>query len=139
MKMTNLVMVNLMNTLQAYGTKKLPQKISFAITRNLMKISKEYEAYDSQLKKLFESYSDHIIKDEDGNNKINASGIPIVDDSVKTEFNEQIKDLLDIEIDIDIYLIDPEIFNYDDKGIYDAMSAQDIIVLQSILCDMNKE
>lgn len=139
MKMTNLVMVNLMNTLQAYGTKKLPQKISFAITRNLMKISKEYEAYDSQLKKLFESYSDHIIKDEDGNNKINASGIPIVDDSVKTEFNEQIKDLLDIEIDIDIYLIDPEIFNYDDKGIYDAMSAQDIIVLQSVLCDMNKE
>lgn len=139
MKMTNLVMVNLMNTLQAYGMKKLPQKISFAITRNLMKISKEYEAYDSQLKKLFESYSDHIIKDEDGNNKINASGIPIVDDSVKTEFNEQIKDLLDIEIDIDIYLIDPEIFNYDDKGIYDAMSAQDIIVLQSVLCDMNKE
>lgn len=139
MKITNLVMVNLMNTLQAYGTKKLPQKISFAITRNLMKISKEYEAYDTQLKKLFETYSDHIIKDEDGNNKINASGIPIVDDSVKTEFNEQIKDLLDIEIDIDIYLIDPEIFNYDDKGIYDAMSAQDIIVLQSVLCDMNKE
>lgn len=139
MKMTNLVMVNLMNTLQAYGTKKLPQKISFAITRNLMKISKEYEAYDSQLKKLFESYSDHIIKDENGNNKINASGIPIVDDSVKTEFNEQIKDLLDIEIEIDLYLIDPEVFNYDDKGIYDAMSAQDIIVLQSVLCDMNKE
>ncbi len=139
MKMTNLVMVNLMNTLQVYSTKKLPQKISFAITRNLMKISKEYEAYDSQLKKLFESYSDHIIKDKDGNNKINASGIPIVDDSVKTEFNEQIKDLLNIEIDIDIYLIDPEIFNYDDKGIYDAMSAQDIIVLQSVLCDMNKE
>ncbi len=139
MKMTNLVMVNLMNTLQAYSVKKLPQKISFAITRNLMKISKEYEAYDTQLKKLFESYSDHIIKDENGNNKINTSGIPIVDDSVKTEFNEQIKDLLDIEIDIDMYLIDPEIFNYDDKGIYDAMSAQDIIVLQSVLCDMNKE
>lgn len=40
MKMTNLVMVNLMNTLQAYSAKKLPQKISFAITRNLIKISK---------------------------------------------------------------------------------------------------
>lgn len=139
MKMTNLVMVNLMNTLQAYSAKKLPQKISFAITRNLMKISKEYEAYDTQLKKLFETYSDHIIKDKDGNNKTNANGIPIVDDSVKAEFNEQIKDLLNIEIDLDMYLVDPEIFNYDDKGIYDAMSAQDIIVLQSVLCDMNKE
>lgn len=140
MKMTNLVMVNLMNTLQAYSTKKLPQKISFAITRNLIKISKEYEIYDTQLKKLFETYSDHIIKDEDGNDKTNTNGIPIVDDSVKTEFNEQIKDLLNIEIDIEMYLVDPEIFNYDDKeGIYNAMSAQDIIVLQSVLCDMNKE
>lgn len=139
MKMTNLVMVNLMNTLQAYSTKKLPQKISFAITRNLIKISKEYEIYDTQLKKLFETYSDHIIKDKDGNDKTNTNGIPIVDDSVKAEFNEQIKDLLNIEIDLDMYLVDPEIFNYDDKGIYDAMSAQDIIVLQSVLCDMNKE
>lgn len=139
MKMTNLVMVNLMNTLQAYSAKKLPQKISFAITRNLIKISKEYEIYDTQLKKLFETYSDHIIKDKDGNDKTNTNGIPIVDDSVKTEFNEQIKDLLNIEIDLNMYLVDPEIFNYDDKGIYDAMSAQDIIVLQSVLCDMNKE
>ena len=139
MKMTNLVMVNLINTLQAYSVKKLPQKISFAITRNLMKFSKEYEVYNTQLKKIFEAYSDHIIKDEDSNNKTNANGIPIVDDSVKAEFNEQIKDLLDIEIEIDLYLIDPEVFNYDDKGIYDAMSAQDIIVLQSVLCDMNKD
>lgn len=139
MKMTNFTMVNIMRSLQNYSDKKLPQKISFALTRNLMKISKEYEIYDAQLKKLFESYSDRIVKDDNGNMRTYDSGIPIVDDSIKVEFNEQISELLNIKIEVDMYYIDPDVFDYDDKGIYDAMSAQDIMVLQSILCKQDNE
>lgn len=139
MKMTNFTLVNMMNVLQSYSDKKLPQKISFAITRNLMKISKEYSVYDAQLKKLFESYSDHMVKDDDGNMQTYDSGIPIVDESIKAEFDEQISELLNIEIEVDMYYIDPDVFDYDDKGIYDAMSAQDIMVLQSILCKQDNE
>lgn len=134
MKMTNLVLVNLLNTLNLYSVKKLPQKISYAITRNLMQISKEYEVYDAQLKKIFEEYSEHMIKDEKGNVKVNQNGIPLVDAVVSDEFGEQIADLLNIEIDIDMYYINSDVFDYDDKGFYDAMSAQDIMILQSILC-----
>ena len=139
MKITNFTMINMINILQSYSDKKLPQKISFAITRNLMKITKEYSVYDTQLKKLFESYSDHMVKDDDGNVQTYDSGIPIVDDSIKAEFDEQISELLNIEIEVDMYYIDPEVFDYDDKGIYDAMSAQDIMVLQSILCKQDNE
>lgn len=139
MKMTNFTLVNMMNVLQSYSDKKLPQKISFAITRNLMKISKEYSVYDAQLKKLFESYSDHMVKDDDGNMQTYDSGIPIVDESIKAEFDEQISELLNIEIEVDMYYIDQDVFDYDDKGIYDAMSAQDIMVLQSILCKQDNE
>lgn len=139
MKMTNFTLVNMMNVLQSYSDKKLPQKISFAITRNLMKISKEYSVYDAQLKKLFESYSNHMVKDDDGNMQTYDSGIPIVDESIKAEFDEQISELLNIEIEVDMYYIDPDVFDYDDKGIYDAMSAQDIMVLQSILCKQDNE
>lgn len=139
MKMTNFTLVNMMNVLQSYSDKKLPQKISFAITRNLMKISKEYSVYDAQLKKLFESYSNHMVKDDDGNMQTYDSGIPIVDESIKAEFDEEISELLNIEIEVDMYYIDPDVFDYDDKGIYDAMSAQDIMVLQSILCKQDNE
>lgn len=139
MKMTNFTLVNMVNALQNYSDKKLPQKISFAITRNLIKISKEYDVYDTQLKKLFESYSDHMVKDDEGNIQTYDSGIPIVDDSIKVEFDEQISELLNIEIEVDMYYIDPDVFDYDDKGIYDAMSAQDIMVLQSILCKQDNE
>ena len=137
--MTNFTLVNMVNALQNYSDKKLPQKISFAITRNLIKISKEYDVYDTQLKKLFESYSDHMVKDDEGNIQTYDSGIPIVDDSIKAEFDEQISELLNIEIEVDMYYIDPDVFDYDDKGIYDAMSAQDIMVLQSILCKQDNE
>lgn len=139
MKTTNFTMVNMIRVLQNYSDKKLPQKISFAITRNLMKVSKEYEAYDAQLKKLFETYSNYMVKDDDGNIQTYDSGVPIVDDSIKAEFDEQIAELLNIEIEVDMYYIDPEVFDYDDKGIYDAMSAQDIMVLQSILCKQDNE
>lgn len=135
MKTTNFVLVNMMNTLQNYSERKLPQKISYAITRNMMIISKECEVYDTQLKKIFEEYSEHMVKDENEELKLSESNLPIVDEDVKDEYNEQITDLLNIEVDIDMYYINSELFNYDDKGIYDAMSAHDIMILQSILCE----
>ena len=64
--MTNFVLINLMNTLHAYVEKKLPQKISYAITRNIMNITREYQIYESQLKKIFDEYSEYMIKDDKG-------------------------------------------------------------------------
>lgn len=135
MKIKNYTLISMMNTLQNYSSKKLPQKISYAITRNLMQFSKEYEVYDAQLNKIFETYSDRMVKDEEGNAKTNQNGIPMVGDEVSEEYMEQISDLLNIEIDLDIHYVDSEIFDYDDRGIYDSMSAQDIMVLMSILCN----
>ena len=135
MKITNLTLIGIINTLEKFGEKKLPQKISYAITRNLMCLSKEYQVYEKQLNKIFAEYTDHIVKDEHGNMKLNSNGIPIVDDSVSNEFGSQISDLLNIEIQTDLFIIPFESFNYDDKGIYDAMSAQDIMLLKSILCN----
>lgn len=135
MKVTNFVLINLMNTLGVYCNKKLPQKISYAITRNMMSISKEYSIYEKQLNLIFANYKSHMIKNENGDIEVNQNGIPIVDDDIKDEFDEQIIDLLNIEINLDMFYIDQDFFNYDDKGIYDVLSAQDIIVLQSVLCE----
>ena len=61
MKVTNYVLVNIVNTLQAYADKHLPQRISYAIMRTLTNASGEYSIYETQLTKLFESYSDKTI------------------------------------------------------------------------------
>ncbi len=137
MKVTNFVLVNMINTLNEYQDKKLPQKISYAIMRNMMTLTNDYEIYDKQLKKLFSDYDEHIIKDINGNPQLSNNGIPIVDEDTTQEFNEQITDLLNIEIEIELYQISDDVFLYDDSEKFDALSPNDILVLRSILCKEN--
>lgn len=135
MKMTNLTMINVMNTLNAYSNKKLPQKISFAITKNLLVINKEYQAYEIELKKIFNEYADYFIMDENGNKTYNNQGIPLVTEEKSTEYQNDIYELLSIDVDVDLYLIDLDCFDYDDRfNNYDNLSAHEIATLQSIIC-----
>lgn len=139
MKMSNYTMVNVLNTLNSFGNKKLPQKISYAITRNIMIFRKEYEFYEREFGKLLVKYDKDIEKDVDGNMVHNKDGVPVVNGEASKDFYNELNELLMIELDISIYQISPEVFDYEDSERYDAMSASEIIQLQSIICDMANE
>ena len=134
MKITNMRLVNIANTLEYYMKKKLPQKISYAITKNMIVVSSEYKIYNEQLQKLFADFDEHIEKDEEGNMKVNGNGIPLVDKSVSEDFYKELSDLLNIVVDVNFYYIDQEVFDYEDNDRYDPLSAADIINLQAIIC-----
>lgn len=134
MKVTNFGLVGMLNQLNKYSERKLPQKISYAITRNIILATNEYKIYETQLNKLMEEYSDDMVKDESGNLKINDAGIPEVNDSVKAEYFDKLAELLNLEIELNIYTIDESVFDYDDDDKYDSLSPKEIINLQSILC-----
>ena len=62
-------------------------------------------------------------------------GIPKVDDTHEDDYISEINELLDMEIEIDdFYNIKDDAFDYIDSDRYDALTASDIINLQSILC-----
>lgn len=135
MKTTNYAIVNMINILKSFAEKKFPQKISYAITRNLILLQKDYDCYIKSLNKLFTDYDKHMVRDENKNIISNDIGIPIVESSVAKEFDEEISNLLNIEIDIEPYYIPEDVFDYEDSANrYDSLSAADIISLQSILC-----
>ena len=113
----------MLNQLAEYQNAKLPQKISYAITKNLITLQKEYDVYEAQLNKIIASYSDHILKDEN-NNPIMNNGIPVVDQSVFKDYHEQIEDLLD-----------EDAFDYDSNNMYTALSPNDNIRLQNLLAE----
>lgn len=139
MKIINLELLNMMNILNAFAEKKLPQKISYAITRNLILLQKDYDCYMKSLKKLFSDYDEYIIKDENGDMVSNDLGIPIVGSEVQKEFNEELSNLLNIEIEIEPYHIPENVFDYEDNvHCYDSLSAVDIINLQHVLCKQEK-
>lgn len=135
MKLTNFAIVNMMNTLEKFAEKKLPQRISYAITKNLILLQSEYDCYIKSLNKLFVNYDEYMVRDENKNIMSNDMGIPIVDSNVAKEFNEEISNLLNIEIEVQLYCILEDVFDYEDNANrYDSLSAADIINLQTVLC-----
>ena len=125
----------MLNNLSKYKDTKLPQKISYAITKNNIILSKEYEYYESEINKIKELYSTHMFKDKNGEIEMYSNGIPrLDDDTLEKEMIHRINELLLIENDIDMHIIDEDCFNYDDcNGKYDVLSPIEIMNLQRIL------
>ena len=120
MKVNNFTLVNIMNNLKRFGEKKLPQKISYAIMKNIYIINKDIEIYEKSLQKIIDSYKDYFVKDE-----ILENGLPKVDDEHMEDYITEINELLAFEVDIDLYYIDED---------YDSISAADLIQLRMIIC-----
>ncbi len=139
MKVNNYFLINMMNTLNAYAEKKLPQKINYAIIRNLLILQKEVEIYENQLKKILDEYTEHFVKDEEGNVIHSDSGLPVVSEEVHNDFYEQVNELLNIEIDVNMYYVKEEVFDYEERDYHDPLTGKDILVLQSIICKKSEE
>lgn len=144
-KFKNSEIINAMNILGAFEDKKLPQKISYAILKNSSIISNEYNIYSKSLKKLFNDYDEYFEKDKDGNLRIDkVTGVPLVKDrEIKNEFSKELEDLLLTEVEIDLYYIPENVFEYDDSnGRYDSLTAKEIFLLMNLICkgeDKKKE
>ena len=129
MKVNNFTLVNMMNNLKRFGEKKLPQKISYAIMKNIYIINKDSGIYEKSLQKIIDSYKDYFVKDE-----ILENGLPKVDDEHMEDYITEINELLAFEVDIDLYYIDEDVFDYEDSDRYDSISAADLIQLRMIIC-----
>lgn len=103
MKLSNEKLVNSIGVLNKLTNMELPIKLSYAFSKNITKIDRELTAYNKERQKLVEKYGE---KDEEGNLKTKKDGtINILDiDS----FNKDLKEILDIETEVDIHLIDLE-------------------------------
>lgn len=134
MKMTNGILVNLLNTLGSYSEYKLPQKIGYTITRNMMVVQKEYAVYEKQMKKIFENFKEYTLKDDDGNLLFEENGLPKIEQDHLPDFIKEMNELLSIEVDIELYHVDESVFDFEDSARFDPLSPNDIMILQSILC-----
>lgn len=134
MKIKNASLISIVNTLQKYSNHKLPQKISYAIMRNLECLSKDSNAYTKSLNKIIDDFKNYYVIGEDGEPLIdNATLLPIIDEEHKEDFKKEINDLLDIDIEIPLYTIEQSSFDYDGEK-YSPLSAAEIYELQNVLC-----
>lgn len=134
MKVNNIGMVNIINTLKSYSDKKLPQRISYAITRSMTLLKQQYGDYETQLNKIYDSYREYFVCNQNGMIEVTKYGYPVVVQDKAEEFKEEILELLNIQIDIDVFSIPESYFNYDESDKYDVLTANQINELTAILC-----
>ena len=108
MKLSNEKLVNSIGVLSKLTNMELPIKLSYAFSKNITKIDRELTAYNKERQKLIEKYGE---KDEEGKLKTKEDGtINILDiDS----FYKDLKEILEIETEVDIHVIDLENINVD--------------------------
>ena len=135
MKIKNIDLVNLTNLFGSCSNKRLPQKLAYAIMKNMRILDKDLSIYREMLQKIFEAYKPYSEKDDKGEVKVNEQGIPIVDKDHEKEFYDEINSLLLLEIEVQFYTISEEVFDYDEGDRYDSLSVQDMINLQEVLCE----
>lgn len=139
MKYKNIEIVNIVNFLNSISEKKLPQKISYAIMRNTSNFQKECNYYKQALKKILESYKDFFVKKFDDELVMTSIGVPLVDDKHMEEYTEEIQELLNIEVEIQIYKIDSKDFDYEDhNGKYDVLTVKELLQLTNLFCKEDK-
>ncbi|MDY2632370.1 MAG: hypothetical protein SPH93_16165 [Clostridium sp.] len=108
MKLSNEKLVNSIGVLSKLTNMELPIKLSYAFSKNITNIDRELVAYNKERQKLIEKYGE---KDKEGNLKTKEDGtINILNID---NFNKELKEILEIETEVDIHLIDLESTNVD--------------------------
>ena len=140
MKYKNIEVVSIVNFLNSISEKKLPQKISYAIMRNTSNFQKECNYYEQALKKILEGYKDFFVKKSDDELVMTSIGVPLVDNKHMKEYTEEIQELLDIEVEIQIYKIDSKDFDYEDpNGKYDVLTVKELLQLTNLFYKEDKQ
>ena len=137
MKLRNIDIIGILTSLNGFSDKKLPQKISYAITKNQMILMKENECYQKEFEKIISEYDEYFVKN-DNRIDFHPNGVPKfkedTDEKFVKEFHDKLDELLSIESDVNIYTIDDELLNYDDNGNYDVLTPNEISYIQRVLC-----
>lgn len=101
-KLSNEKLVNSVQTLNTLTQQQLPITISYAISKNIVKIEEELKIYNTEKQKLIEKYS---VKDEEEKTKVGEDGtITIAEENIDM-WNKDIAELFAIENEIDIHQI----------------------------------
>lgn len=97
MKIKNEVLVNSVQVLRKLNNAELPVRVSYKLAKNIKSIEKELNIYEEEKQKLINKYGE---KDEEGKSKVNENGmINILD---VENWNKDIKELLEIEVEINV-------------------------------------
>ena len=130
MKLTNMEAVRMINIFDEMGEKKLPRKVSYAISKNLEKLKSEInKPYEKERIAIVRKYA---VLDENGNQKADNHGRLIYSD--REAYEDELNQLLEIENDFDAHTIEESLIDkIEDEDKFDDLSVKEYGVLMKLV------
>lgn len=131
MKITNRQVIELINSVSAnkLASKRLPVKVAYAISRNLDKMNNIITSYETARKTLLDQYAE---KDEEGKAKV-KDGNYVIQEDQKQAFSDEMKELLEVENEIDLHTINMDEVEKCDTDKYDSLTTADLMTLDIMI------
>ena len=131
MKITNRQVIEFINSVSAnkLASKRLPVKVAYAISRNLDKMNNIITSYETARKTLLDQYAE---KDEEGKAKM-KDGNYVIQEDQKQAFSDEMKELLEVENEIDLHTINMDEVEKCDTDKYDSLTTADLMTLDIMI------
>lgn len=131
MKITNRQVIEFINSVSAnkLASKRLPVKVAYAISRNLDKMNNIITSYETARKTLLDQYAE---KDEEGKAKV-KDGNYVFQEDQKQAFSDEMKELLEVENEIDLHTINMDEVEKCDTDKYDSLTTADLMTLDIMI------
>lgn len=131
MKITNRQVIEFINSVSAnkLASKRLPVKVAYAISRNLDKMNNIITSYETARKTLLDQYAE---KDEEGKAKV-KDGNYVIQEDQKQAFSDELKELLEVENEIDLHTINMDEVEKCDTDKYDSLTTADLMTLDIMI------
>lgn len=131
MKITNRQVIEFINNVSAnkLASKRLPVKVAYAISRNLDKMNNIITSYETARKTLLDQYAE---KDEEGKAKV-KDGNYVIQEDQKQAFSDEMKELLEVENEIDLHTINIDEVEKCDTDKYDSLTTADLMTLDVMI------
>lgn len=137
---TNYDMIQILNSAKQFENKRFPQKVSYAIMKNLIALTNESEIYTKQLQAMQNKYkeADKLMLNDDGELIMNESGIPMPKKEYEQEYLTELTDLLNFEVEVELYAISDDALDYDDADKYDVLTPVEMLTVMKFVCEDKK-
>lgn len=131
MKITNRQVIEFINSVSAnkLASKRLPVKVAYAVSRNLDKMNNIITSYETARKTLLDQYAE---KDEEGKAKV-KDGNYVIQEDQKQAFSDEMKELLEVENEIDLHTINMDEVERCDTDKYDSLTTADLMTLDIMI------
>lgn len=119
-------------SLMGISNKKLPNRLAYAIAKNLMKLQDEDDLIEKRRVSIAECYAE---KDELGNAVIEKGAYKFTDENKKI-FSEEFEEFVTTETDVDVYKVSSDVFELLEDARFDALTPAEMVALDFMInCD----